>query len=207
MNLGDRIKKARLDRGLTLLEVAERLGKTEATIQRYESGNIKNLKNDTIEDLASVLNVSPAYLMGWDTDFIPTNIISLSPTTVKIPVLGKIACGNPITAEENLIGYRYESPDLLPNGKLIYLQAKGDSMEPTIPNGSYVLIREQPDVENGEIAAVLVNGDTEATLKRVKKQGDTVFLMPDNPRHEPYVITSDNPARIIGKAIRFTQEL
>lgn len=207
MNLGDRIKKARLDRGLTLLEVAERLGKTEATIQRYESGNIKNLKNDTIEDLASVLNVSPAYLMGWDTDFIPTNIISLSPTTVKIPVLGKIACGNPITAEENLIGYRYESPDLLPSGKLIYLQAKGDSMEPTIPNGSYVLIREQPDVENGEIAAVLVNGDTEATLKRVKKQGDTVFLMPDNPRHEPYVITSDNPARIIGKAIRFTQEL
>lgn len=207
MNLGDRIKKARLDRGLTLLEVAERLGKTEATIQRYESGNIKNLKNDTIEDLASVLNVSPAYLMGWDTNFIPTNIISLSPTTVKIPILGKIACGDPITAEENLIGYRYESPDLLPNGKLIFLQAKGDSMEPTIPNGSYVLIREQPDVENGEIAAVLVNGDTEATLKRVKKQGDTVFLMPDNPRHEPYVITSDNPARIIGKAIRFTQDL
>lgn len=196
-----------MDRGLTLLEVAERLGKTEATIQRYESGNIKNLKNDTIEDLASVLNVSPAYLMGWDTNFIPTNIISLSPTTVKIPILGKIACGDPITAEENLIGYRYESPDLLPNGKLIFLQAKGDSMEPTIPNGSYVLIREQPDVENGEIAAVLVNGDTEATLKRVKKQGDTVFLMPDNPRHEPYVITSDNPARIIGKAIRFTQDL
>lgn len=196
-----------MDRGLTLLEVAERLGKTEATIQRYESGNIKNLKNDTIEDLASVLNVSPAYLMGWDTNFIPTNIISLSPTTVKIPILGKIACGDPITAEENLIGYRYESPDLLPNGKLIFLQAKGDSMEPTIPNGSYVLIREQPDVENGEIAAVLVNGDTEATLKRVKKQGDTVFLMPENPRHEPYVITSDNPARIIGKAIRFTQDL
>ncbi|MCS1383233.1 XRE family transcriptional regulator [Lysinibacillus sphaericus] len=207
MNLGDRIKKARLDRGLTLLEVAERLGKTEATIQRYESGNIKNLKNDTIEDLASVLNVSPAYLMGWDTDFIPTNIISLSPTTVKIPVLGKIACGDPITAEENLIGYRYESPDFLPSGKLIYLQAKGDSMDPTIPNGSYVLIREQPDVENGEIAAVLVNGDTEATLKRVKKQGDTVFLMPDNPRHDPYVVTANNPARIIGKAIRFTQDL
>lgn len=207
MNLGDRIKKARLDRGLTLLEVAERLGKTEATIQRYESGNIKNLKNDTIEDLASVLNVSPAYLMGWDTDFIPTNIISLSPTTVKIPVLGKIACGDPITAEENLIGYRYESPDFLPSGKLIYLQAKGDSMEPTIPNGSYVLIREQPDVENGEIAAVLVNGDTEATLKRVKKQDDTVFLMPDNPRHDPYVVTANNPARIIGKAIRFTQDL
>ncbi|MGE7942793.1 LexA family protein [Lysinibacillus xylanilyticus] len=207
MNIGDRIKKARLQRGMTLIEVAEKLGKTEATIQRYESGNIKNLKNDTIEELANVLNVSPAHLMGWDTTSKPTNIIAFSPATVKIPVLGKIACGDPITAEENLIGYRYESPDNLPSGKLIYLQAKGDSMEPTIPNGSYVLIREQPEVENGEIAAVLVNGDTEATLKRVKRQGETVFLMPDNSKHEPYVITADNPARIIGKAIRFTQDL
>lgn len=192
---------------MTLIEVAERLNKTEATIQRYESGNIKNLKNDTIEELANVLNVSPAYLMGWDTPSKPDNIIAFSPATVKIPILGKIACGDPITAEENLIGYRYDSPDNLPSGKLIYLQAKGDSMEPTIPNGSYVLIREQPEVENGEIAAVLVNGDTEATLKRVKKQGETVFLMPDNPKHEPYVITVDNPARIIGKAIRYTQDL
>ena len=207
MNIGDRIKKARLQRGMTLIEVAEKLGKTEATIQRYESGNIKNLKNDTIEELANVLNVSPAHLMGWDTTSNPTNMVALSPATVKIPVLGKIACGDPITAEENLIGYRFESPDNLPSGKLIYLQAKGDSMEPTIPNGSYVLIREQPEVENGEIAAVLVNGDTEATLKRVKRQGETVFLMPDNPKHEPYVITADNPARIIGKAIRYLQDL
>ncbi|MDM5352621.1 XRE family transcriptional regulator [Lysinibacillus sphaericus] len=207
MNIGDRIKKARLKRGMTLIEVAERLNKTEATIQRYESGNIKNLKNDTIEELANVLNVSPAYLMGWDTPSKPDNIIAFSPATVRIPILGRIACGDPITAEENLIGYRYDSPDNLPSGKLIYLQAKGDSMEPTIPNGSYVLIREQPEVENGEIAAVLVNGDTEATLKRVKKQGETVFLMPDNPKHEPYVITVDNPARIIGKAIRYTQDL
>ncbi|WP_369379234.1 LexA family protein [Lysinibacillus fusiformis] len=207
MNIGDRIKKARLQRGLTLIEVAEKLGKTEATIQRYESGNIKNLKNDTIEELANVLNVSPAHLMGWDTPITPNNIISFAPATVQIPILGKIACGDPITAEENLTGYRYESPDNLPSGHLFYLQAKGDSMEPTIPNGSYVLIREQPEVENGEIAAVLVNGDTEATLKRVKKQAETVFLMPDNPRHEPYVISSDNPARIIGKAIRYTQDL
>jgi len=207
LNIGDRIKKARLHRGMTLIEVAEKLGKTEATIQRYESGNIKNLKNDTIEELANVLNVSPAHLMGWDTISKPNNILDLSPATVKIPVLGKIACGDPITAEENLTGYRYESPDNLPSGKLIYLEAKGNSMEPTIPNGSFVLIREQPEVEIGEIAAVLVNGDTEATLKRVKRQGNTVILMPDNPKHEPYVITADNPARIIGKAIRFTQDL
>lgn len=204
LNIGERIKKARLKKGLTLIEVAEKLGKTEATIQRYESGNIKNLKNDTIEELANVLRVSPAHLMGWD---LLDNVIELSPATVKVPIMGKIACGDPIYAEENFSGYRYESPDMLPSGKLVYLEAKGDSMEPTIPNGSYVLIREQPSVEYGEIAAVLVNGDTEITLKRVKRQGDTVILMPDNPSHEPYIITADNPARIIGKAVRYTQDL
>lgn len=80
-------------------------------------------------------------------------------------------------------------------------------MEPTIPDGSFVLIREQPEVEYGEIAAVLVNGNEEATLKRIRKQGDTVILMPDNPSHEPFIVTEDNPAKIIGKAIRFTQDL
>ncbi|OXS74168.1 hypothetical protein B1B04_10585 [Lysinibacillus sp. KCTC 33748] len=72
-----------------------------------------------------------------------------------------------------------------------------------IPNGSKVLIREQSEVEYGEIAAVLVNGDTEATLKRVKKQGNTILLMPDNPKHEPYIVDKNNPAKIIGKAISF----
>ena len=80
-------------------------------------------------------------------------------------------------------------------------------MEPTIPNGSLVLVREQPEVEYGSIAAVLVNGDTEATLKRVKQQGDIIILMPDNPEHEPIVVTPDNPARIIGQAVQVTQML
>lgn len=205
MGIGERIKSARLKKGLTLIEVAEKLGKTEATIQRYESGNIKNLKNDIIEQLANILNVTPSFLMGWDE--VATNVIEVSPAIVEIPVLGPIACGDPILIEENYKSFRYESPDNLPSGKLFYLEAKGNSMEPTIPNGSYVLIREQPAVEYGEIAAVLVNGDTEATLKRVKHQGDTVILMPDNPDHKPYIITKDNPARVIGKAIRYTQDL
>lgn len=137
----------------------------------------------------------------------PTNMHPLAPQTISIPILGTIACGEPLLAEPNFNGYRYDSPDKLPSGELFYLEAKGASMEPTIPNGSFVLIREQPDVEYGEIAACLVNGDTEATLKRVKKQGNVVMLMPDNPSYEPYIVTKDNPARILGKAIRFTQDL
>ena len=74
-------------------------------------------------------------------------------------------------------------------------------MEPKIPDGSDVLIRLQDDVEDGEIAAVLVNGDTEATLKRVKKQGDIVMLVAENSAYSPYIITKDNSARIIGKAM------
>ena len=71
-----------------------------------------------------------------------------------------------------------------------------------IPNGSKVLVRQQEDVENGEIAAVLINADTEATLKRVKKQGNTIILVPDNPLHNIIIVDESNPARIIGKAVR-----
>ena len=80
-------------------------------------------------------------------------------------------------------------------------------MEPTISDGSKILIREQADVENGEIAAVLVNGDTKATIKRVKKQGETICLLPDNPKHEMYIVNESNPARIIGKSVKVIRDL
>ncbi|MFC0232707.1 LexA family transcriptional regulator [Vagococcus entomophilus] len=127
--------------------------------------------------------------------------------TVSIPVLGTITCGNPITAEQNISEYREELEDLLPSGNVFYLKTSGDSMTPTIPEDSYVLIREQPEVEDGEIAAVLLNGDTEATLKRVKHQGNLILLVPDNPKYSPYVINEENPARIIGKAVKVSFDL
>lgn len=132
----------------------------------------------------------------------PTNLIPVEPNFVKIPILGVIACGDPILAEENIEGYTYEFAEYLPSGEIFALKAKGDSMEPTIMNGSKVLVRAQPDVENGEIAAVLVNGDEEATLKRVKKQDGIIFLMPDNLSHKPIIVSPSNPARIIGKVVR-----
>ncbi|WP_066235482.1 S24 family peptidase [Metabacillus fastidiosus] len=136
----------------------------------------------------------------------PSNLTPISPMTVKVPILGEIACEDPIYASENFSGYRNESPATLPSGNLFYLETKGQSMEPTIPDGSCILIREQSNVENGEIAAVLVNGNTEVTLKRVKKQGNMIMLMPDNPSYEPYIVTENNPARIIGKAIHYTKD-
>lgn len=127
--------------------------------------------------------------------------------TIKIPLLGTIACGDPILADENIAGYLSEPTDFLPSGKLFYLRAKGQSMEPTIKDGSLVLIRQQPDVEDGEIAAILFMDDDEATLKRIKRAGPTVILMPDNREYEPIIASDNNPVRILGKAVRVTTNL
>lgn len=127
--------------------------------------------------------------------------------TIKIPLLGTIACGDPILADENIAGYLSEPTDFLPSGKLFYLRAKGQSMDPTIRDGSLVLIRQQPDVEDGEIAAVLFTDDNEATLKRIKRAGPTVILMPDNREYEPIIASDNNPVRILGKAVRVTTNL
>lgn len=188
--------------GKNQTDIARELGIPEMTMSNWVKAKTYP-RMDKLQLLADFFRIPRSFL----TEEQPANIHTISPQTVRIPILGAISCGEPLLAEENFIGYRYESPDLLPSGKLIYLQAKGDSMEPTIPNGSYVLIREQPTVEYGEIAAVLVNGETEATLKRVRKQGDNIILVPDNPKHEPIIINGANPAKIIGKAVRYTQDL
>ena len=203
MERGEKLQKLIDEKGLNVRELSKRSGVAYTTIRSMIERNLANASIDNMLKISKVLGVGVEELARVE----PTNIYPVSLMSVKIPVLGAIACGDPIIAQENIKGYRFESPDDLPSGTLYYLEATGDSMEPTIPNGSHVLIREQPEVEYGEIAAVLLNGDTEATLKRVRKQGDMIMLMPDNPAHTPYIITEDNPARIIGKAVRFVQDL
>lgn len=198
----------------------QRLSK-EANINQTEISKKTGIPKSTISDYfrgETLINPGNMYLianaLGVTTEDIyfekvtlPSNLIPIQPNIVKIPVLGPIACGEPILAEQNIEDYIYEFEEYLPKGDVFALIAKGDSMEPTILNGSKVLIREQSDVESGEIAAVLVNGDTEATLKRIKKQDDLILLMPDNPKYEPIIVSSNYPARIIGKAIRVIQDL
>lgn len=205
-NFSRNLKHLRLQKDIEQLELAHLLGrKSSSSVSEWEKGTYTP-KSGILSDISRIFNVNLEDLMNEDLTK-PSNVKKTSPQTVRIPILGSIACGDPLLAEENLSGYRFESPDSLPSGTLYYLEAKGDSMEPVIPDGSHVLIREQSEVEYGEIAAVLVNGETEATLKKVTKQGDTVLLVPINSSHQPIIITKDNPARIIGKAIRFTQDL
>lgn len=196
-NLNELIDKKRKSQA----DVIRDLGIPEATIRSWFNGE-KYPRIDKIQMLADYFNVPRSRITEEQT-----GVMQRVSNLVKIPVLGLITCGEPILAEENIEEYREEIADLLPTGNIFYLKTRGDSMTPTIPENSYVMIREQSDVEDGEIAAVLVNGDEEATLKRVKRQGDIVMLVADNPSYPPYIITKDNPARILGKAIKFSADL
>jgi repressor LexA len=200
--LAENIKNLLKSKGISQTDMARDLNIAETTVSSWlNAKRYPGLRN--LQRMADYFNVHRSDL----TEEKPTNLYEVTPQTIRVPLIGVISCGDPIIAEENIVGYRHESPDTLPSGKLFYLTADGDSMEPTIPNGSQVLIREQSQVENGEIAAILLEGDTEATLKRVKKQGDVIMLVPDNAKHDPIVVSEDNPARVIGKAVRFTQDL
>lgn len=203
--IGNKIKQLREKHGLNQDDLAKKLGTTKQAISRYEKGD-RQANQDILFALSNIFNVDIDYFFPA-REQAPTNVIKSTGNFIKIPVIGEIACGDPILAEENVIDYHVEPADLLPAGNLFYLKAKGDSMEPKIPNQSLVLIREQSDVESGEIAAVLVNGETEATLKRVKKQNGYLILHPDNSNYEPMIVDENNPARIIGKALQITAKL
>ncbi|MGY3716742.1 LexA family protein [Sutcliffiella cohnii] len=200
--MAENLKKQLDKKGITQTMMAKDLNIPEMTVSNWVKGKTYP-RPDKIQMMADYFGIKRSQL----TEKYPTNLEPVSPLTIPIPILGKIACGNPIVAEENFTGYFHESPEYLPSGKLLCLEATGDSMYPTIPNGAKVIIREQPDVESGEIAAVLLNGDTEATLKRVKKQGNTILLVPDNPAYDPIIVDEYNPVKIIGKAVKFSFNL
>lgn len=201
--LANNLQKLAHQKGKTQADMVRELGIAEATLRSWFNAE-KYPRIDKIQMLADYFNVSRSRLTEeWQI----ANNLERVIRTRAIPVLGAIACGEPILAEENIAEYREEFEDRLPSGDLFFLQASGDSMEPTIPNRSYVLIRQQPRVEDGEIAAVLVNGDEEATLKRVKHQGNIVMLIADNTKYPPIIVNEDNPARIIGKAVKISIDL
>lgn len=204
-SIASQIKKLRNGRGWTQPQLADKLSVSKQTISNWETG-IKVPRMGSLQKLSLLFNIPVSELVDDNDTFNkPSNVIyplSDSLQRVKIPIIGQIACGDPITAEENIEGYTeetFEKP--IPSGDLFALRCKGHSMEPTIHDGALVTIREQPTVEDGEIAAVLVDGDNEATLKRVKHQGKLIMLMPDNQEYDPIILDKNNPGRIVGKAV------
>lgn len=195
--------KRYLDRkGVTQTDMARDLNIPETTVSNWMKAETYP-RPDKIQLMADYFNVRRSDL----TEEQPTNLVEIQPNFVKVPILGKIACGEPLLVAENIEGYTYEPVDSLPNGNIFSLIAKGDSMEPTIPDNAIVLLKQQSDVESGEIAAVQLNEDTEAVLKRIKKQNGTVLLVSDNHKYMPIIVNEQNPARIIGKAISYKVQL
>lgn len=199
MSIGERIKKRRQELNLSVEDVAKVLNKNRATVYRYESDEIENMPTSVLEPLSKILNTTPAYLMGWEdenSDPILENIPGIiTPVKLKkIPILGTIACGNPILAEENYDGY-FMIDENLPYSDFI-LRAKGDSMiDANIHKGDLVFFRKQNDVDNGTIAAVLI--EDEATLKRVNKSNDTLILQPCNTNYNPIIINKSDNKKVL----------
>lgn len=193
-------------RHITAAELSRRLGINEGTVSQYKSGAYEP-KQRRLQAIAEILNVSIPWLMGADVPMeVKINNITPIESIKKLPVLGKIACGEPIlAAEENIEGYI-----ISPTGvKADYvLTCEGDSMiDANIFNGDQVFIKSQPMVENGEIAAVLIGNDT--TLKKVYMQDDTLTLISANSNYEPFVYNKEelNSIKILGKAVAILRSL
>lgn len=202
MDIGYIIKTRRLELGLTLEQVGKAVGVGKSTVRKWESGQIKDMRRDKIAALADALSISPTVLIfGVSEEFLPENVSPL-PRMKRIPLLGDIACGQPILAEENIVDYVNMPVDF---SGTFALRCHGDSMiNARIFDGDLVYIHQQPVVENGEIAAVLI--DNEATLKRVYRYSDRIELRAENPTFRTITFVGEEMVNvsILGKAIAFT---
>lgn len=210
--MGNYLTDRRKELELTMKQVAEAVGVSEGTVSRWESGAIANMKRDKIYALAKVLKTTPTFVMTGEigdtiTTVFPDNIIPM-PATRKVPLLGMIACGEPILAVENVADYVDMDADIHAD---FALRCKGDSMiNARIFDGDVVYIRKQSSVENGEIAAVLVNElEPEATLKRVYTSEDSIRLCAANPMYPDKIFEKEkmNDVTILGKAVAFLSSI
>lgn len=192
------------EKSMSISELARRTGMAKSAVSRYFN-RTREFPLNRVDEFAKALGVRPEYILGIDFPK-PDNLV-YPQKVIKIPVIGTIAAGTPITAEQNIEEYIPILSSMAPSGDLISLNINGDSMSPGIPNNSCVVVRLQADVEDGEVAAVMLNGNTEATLKRVKRQNGIMLLISDNPKYQPIVVTKDNPAMIIGKAVKVMYDL
>lgn len=193
---GKNIKKYRELRNYSLQVLAEKVGLTKKTIQRYENGEHK-IDMDRLNALASALEVDVQQLTEGAFEFL--GIEPIETDNITLPIVGKISCGTGGLAYESIEGYEVTPRSWINGGEHFYLRAKGNSMiGARIFDGDLLLIRKQEEVEDGEIAAVLI--DDEAVLKKVYKQNGMLVLQSANPDYSPIICNGETEnIRIIGK--------
>ena len=212
MEMGKKIHELRMQKGMTLEELGNIVGVGKSTVRKWENGIIANMKRDKILKVSVALGVSPAYLMGWQesTDEEIISLNNVHPIELKrFPMLGDIACGVPKYTNEDRESYVMAGTNINAD---FCLRASGDSMVGArILDGDIVFIRKQDMVENGEIAAVVVNNDSEATLKRLYYYPDkgVLILKPENTAYEDLIFSGNdlNQVHVLGKAMAFQSDV
>ena len=209
MTIGETIKKIREEKGITQEELSNKLGyKTKSSISKIEKG-LAEFPISKLRKIADAMDVDVWEIIGFNSvEIDDINSLNVFPIHKKaVPILGDIACGTPITAEQNIDGYAD-----LPDGVRadFALRCKGDSMEPTFLDGDLVLIRQEGDVSDGKIAAVMMESetDTEATLKRVHHIPGGLILIPDNQKKygpRTFQGTEAEKVRILGVAVGYVR--
>lgn len=212
-NFGSILRNLRISRDITQSELATKLGVSRSTVGMYETG-AREPDFEAMEAIADTFNVDMDYLMGRSQverknpitppeSEIPPGFQPL-PAMTEVPLVGRIACGTPITAEENV-----ERMVCVPSKwhATFTLTCEGTSMEPRIHDGDLVAIRSQPTVENGEVAAVRIEG--EATLKRVYLHSNFIELRAENPNFESIILAKEdmNTVTIEGKAVGLCRDI
>ncbi len=207
-SFGERFKELRLEKKLTQQQLAEMFFTKKSSISRYEN-NLQIPEIDSLKKYADFFNVTVDYLLCRNSIRNTENaklggIAYVYGKTVKLPILGVVRAGEPLYAEQNLLGYSSIDSSLVPSGECFYLRVKGDSMNlSNIVDGQLVMIRRQKEVENGEIALVLVS-DEDATIKKFYRSDNTVTLMPhsSNPYNPPRIINlTKESLKVIGKVV------
>lgn len=204
---GKRLKMLREEKGLTQKDLAEKLSLTPKAISFYELGS-REPSGDALIHMAHILGTTTDYLLGNSTTKEADQKVGRG---VRIPVLGRVVAGIPIEAVEEILDYEEITPELAASGEFFALKIRGHSMEPRMMEGDVVIVRRQDDVESGDVAIVLVNGN-EATVKRVKKQEDGITLIATNTSvYEPHYYSNKEieelPVRILGKVVELRGKL
>lgn len=204
---GKRLKMLREEKGLTQKDLAEKLSLTPKAISFYELGS-REPSGDALIRMAHILGTTTDYLLGNSIIKEADQKVSRG---VRIPVLGRVVAGIPIEAVEEILDYEEITPELAATGEFFALKIRGHSMEPRMMEGDVVIVRRQDDVDSGDVAIVLVNGD-EATVKRVKKQEDGITLIATNTSvYEPHYYSNKEieelPVRILGKVVELRGKL
>ena len=195
------VKKLTEEQNMSMSELGRRVGIAKSAISRYFNGT-RELPLNKIGDFASVLHTTPDYLLGIDYE-------PPKPQGLKIPVLGTVAAGIPISAVEDILDYEEVPQAWESQGEFFALKIKGDSMEPRMESGDVVIVKQQPDANSGDTVIVLVNGD-DATCKRLQKTDNGIMLVSTNPKYPPMFYSNEEiqtkPVVILGKVVELRQK-